>query len=114
MLKQRGYTVLEARDGINAQVVSRGHFGPIDLLLTDVVMPQKSGPEAAKELLSDRPHMKVLYMSGYPDHPVFSHGPLDKGRLLLQKPFTPETLVRKVREVLDMPAEEFKNTHLVG
>ena len=114
MLKQRGYTVLEARDGINAQVVSKGHFGPIDLLLTDVVMPQKSGPEAAKELLSDRPDMKVLYMSGYPDHPVFSHGPLDKGKLLLQKPFTPETLVLKVREILDMPTEDFKNCHLVS
>ncbi len=114
MLRQRGYSVLEARDGINAQVVSKGHFGQIDLLLTDVVMPQKSGPEAAKELLEDRPEMKVLYMSGYADHPLFSQGPLDKGKLLLQKPFTPELLFQKVREVLDMPELEFRGSHLVG
>ncbi len=114
MLRQRGYQILEARDGINAQVVSKTHFGRIDLLLTDVVMPQKSGPEAAKELLADRPDMKVLYMSGYPDHPVFSQGPLDRGRLLLQKPFTPDALARKVREVLDMPVEQFHTYHLVG
>ena len=113
MLKHRGYSVLEARDGINAQIVSRGHFGPIDLLLTDVVMPQKSGPEAAKDLMTERPGLKVLYMSGYPDHPVFSQGPLDKAKLLLQKPFTPEALVHKVREVLDMPAQEFTRSHLV-
>ncbi len=114
MLSHRGYTVLEARDGINAQIISRGHFGQIDLLLTDVVMPQKSGPEAAKELMMERPDLKVLYMSGYPDHPVFSQGPLDKAKLLLQKPFTPEALVHKVREVLDMPAQEFKRSHLVA
>ena len=114
MLKQRGYAVLEARDGINAQVVSKGYFGRIDLLLTDVVMPQKSGPEAAKELLEDRPEMKVLYMSGYPDHPVFSQGPVDRAKLLLPKPFSPASLIQRVREVLDMPEEEFKGTHLVG
>ncbi len=114
MLRQRGYHILEARDGINAQVVSKTHFGRIDLLLTDVVMPQKSGPEAAKELLVERPDMKVLYMSGYPDHPVFSQGPRDRARLLLQKPFTPDMLARKVREVLDMPVEQFQHYHLVG
>ncbi len=114
MLRHRGYTVLEARDGINAQLVSKGHFGRIDLLLTDVVMPQKSGPEAAKELLDERPEMRVLYMSGYADHPLFSQGPLDKGKLLLQKPFTPGALVHKVREVLDMPIQDFKKSHLVS
>ncbi len=111
MLRHHGYNVLEARDGIHAQVVSKGHFGPIDLLLTDVVMPQKSGPEVAKELLVERPTMKVLYMSGYPDHAVFSQGPMDKGKLLLQKPFVPEALTRMVRGVLEMPPEEFKHIH---
>ena len=53
-------------------------------------------------------------MSGYPDHPLFSQGPVDKGKLLLQKPFTPEAVTRKVREVLDMPTEEFRSSHLVG
>ena len=113
MLKEQGYTVLEARDGIHAHLVSKAHFGTIDLLLTDVVMPQKSGPEAAKELLSDRPGMKVLYMSGYPDHPAFSKGPLHKGKLFLQKPFTTESLTRRIREVLDMPSDDFKSLHVL-
>ncbi len=113
-LRKGGYSVLEARDGIHAQVVSKSHFGSIDLLLTDVVMPQKSGPEAAKELLMDRPDMKVLYMSGYPDHPVFSNGPVDKTKLLMQKPFMPELLTRRVREVLEMSGEEFQRLHPVS
>jgi signal transduction histidine kinase/CheY-like chemotaxis protein len=113
-LRNWGYSVLEARDGIHAQVVSKSHFGQIDLLLTDVVMPQKSGPEAAKELLMDRPDMKVLYMSGYPDHPVFSNGPVDKTKLLMQKPFMPESLTRRVREVLEMSGEEFQRLHPVS
>jgi len=100
-LRINGYTVLEARHGIEALLTGTKHLGPIHLLLTDVVMPQMSGPEVADKLTTIRPDMKVLYMSGYPDHPVFAQGALKKAAAFLQKPFTPNVLVQKVREVLD-------------
>ena len=100
-LRINGYTVLEARHGIEALLTGTKHMGPIHLLLTDVVMPQMSGPEVADKLSTLRPDMKVLYMSGYPDHPVFAQGGLKKATAFLQKPFTPNVLVQKVREVLD-------------
>jgi CheY-like chemotaxis protein len=100
-LRLSGYTVLEARHGIEALLTGTRHMGPIHLLLTDVVMPQMSGPEVADKLTIVRPDMKVLFMSGYPDHPVFSQGSLHKDTAFLQKPFTPNVLVQKVREVLD-------------
>ena len=100
-LRLNGYTVLEARHGIEALLTGTKHMGPIHLLLTDVVMPQMSGPEVADKLTTLQPNMKVLYMSGYPDHPVFAHGGLMKATAFLQKPFTPNVLVQKVREVLD-------------
>jgi PAS domain S-box-containing protein len=100
-LSLHGYTVLEARHGIEALLTGAKHMGPIHLLLTDVVMPQMSGPEVAEKLVGVRPEVKVLYMSGYPDHPVFSKGGLDTERCFLQKPFTPSALAQKVREVLD-------------
>lgn len=100
-LRLHGYTVLEARHGIEALLTGAKYMGPIHLLLTDVVMPQMSGPEVAEKLASVRPEVKVLYMSGYPDHPAFSKGGLDTERSFLQKPFTPTALAQKVREVLD-------------
>jgi PAS domain S-box-containing protein len=100
-LRLKGYTVLEARHGIEALLTGTKHMGPIHLLLTDVVMPQMSGPEVADKLTIVRPDMKVLFMSGYPDHPVFAQGGLKKATAFLQKPFTPNVLVQKVREVLD-------------
>jgi PAS domain S-box-containing protein len=100
-LRLNGYTVLEARHGIEALLTGTKHMGPIHLLLTDVVMPQMSGPEVADKLTTVRPDMKVLFMSGYPDHPVFAQGGLKKATAFLQKPFTPNVLVQKVREVLD-------------
>lgn len=102
-LRLHGYTVLEARHGIEALLTGAKHMGPIHLLLTDVVMPQLSGPEVAEKLLAIRPEMKVLYMSGYPDHPVFSQGRgmVKTDPAFLQKPFAPNQLVHKVREVLD-------------
>ncbi len=100
-LRLHGYTVLEARHGIEALMTVAKHTGPIHLLLTDVVMPQMSGPEVAEKLLSIRPDTKVLYMSGYPDHPVFEQGGVSKDTSFLSKPFTPNVLARKVREVLD-------------
>jgi len=100
-LRLSGYTVLVARHGIEALLTGAKHMGPVHLLLTDVVMPQMSGPEVAEKLTVVRPEIKVLYMSGYPDHPVFSQGGVKRGTAFLQKPFTPNVLTQKVREVLD-------------
>jgi len=99
-LRLHGYNVLVARHGIEALLTGAKHMGPIHLLLTDVVMPQMSGPEVAEKLTTVRPEIKVLYMSGYPDHPVFSQG-VKRETAFLQKPFTPNILTQKVREVLD-------------
>jgi two-component system cell cycle sensor histidine kinase/response regulator CckA len=100
-LRLHGYTVLEARHGIEALLTSARYVGPIHLLLTDVVMPQMSGPEVAEKLLIVRPGTKVLYMSGYPDHPVFDQGGVSRETGFLPKPFSPHVLAQKVREVLD-------------
>jgi PAS domain S-box-containing protein len=100
-LRLTGYDVLMARHGIEALLTGAKHMGPIHLLLTDVVMPQMSGPEVAEKLTAVRPEIKVLYMSGYPDHPVFSQGGVKRDTVFLQKPFTPNVLAQKVREVLD-------------
>ncbi|HEU4686524.1 MAG TPA: PAS domain S-box protein [Nitrospira sp.] len=100
-LRLHGYTVLEARHGIEALMTVARHTGPIHLLLTDVVMPQMSGPEVAEKLRALRPKTKVLYMSGYPDHPVFERDGVSREASFLPKPFTPHVLAKKVREVLD-------------
>jgi two-component system, cell cycle sensor histidine kinase and response regulator CckA len=100
-LRLHGYTVLEARHGIEALLTSAKYVGPIHLLLTDVVMPQMSGPEVAEKLLTVRPGIKVLYMSGYPDHPVFDQGGVSRETGFLPKPFSPHVMAQKVREVLD-------------
>jgi signal transduction histidine kinase len=96
-----GYTVLEARHGIEALMIGTRHAGPIHLLITDVVMPQMDGREIADRLGPLRSEMKVLYMSGYTDDAVVSHGVLEAGTAFLQKPFTPDALARKIRDVLD-------------
>ena len=80
------------------------HIGPIHLLLTDLVMPGLSGREAAARVLSARPEIRVLYMSGYTDDTVLRRGILERGSAYLQKPFSPEVLLRKIRLVLDSPA----------
>jgi PAS domain S-box-containing protein len=100
-LRLHGYTVLEARHGIEALLASTKYVGSIHLLLTDVVMPQMSGPEVAEKILTLRPEIKVLYMSGYPDHPLFDRGSVSRQTGFLQKPFSPPVLAQKVREVLD-------------
>ena len=100
-LRMQGYTILDAKHGIEAQVLSTQHPAPIHLLLTDVVMPQMNGREVAERVLSQRPSLKVLYMSGYAEQAVINRGILDSGFAFLQKPFTQHALVSKVREVLD-------------
>ena len=101
VLETQGYALMEA-DGSEAAVqLTEKHAGPIHLLLTDVVMPRMSGPELAARLRPQHPEAKVLYMSGYTDKAIVDHGVLDPGICFLQKPFVPETLLQKVREVLD-------------
>jgi CheY-like chemotaxis protein len=101
MLEGRGYRLLVAADGAEARRVAAAHTGPIDLLITDVVMPGESGPEVA-QAIREHFNCKVLFMSGYTDHAVLRSGVLQTGRSFIQKPFAPDTLARKVREVLDV------------
>jgi signal transduction histidine kinase len=103
ILQAHGYTVLAAADGPTAIEICRRHRERIDLMLSDVVMPQMSGRELAVRLAAVRPHMKVIFMSGYTSDAIVHHGVLDPGTAFIQKPFTPDGLARKVREVLDAP-----------
>jgi len=104
ILEMNGYDVLEARHGAEALRISAKHQGPIHLMVTDVVMPQMSGRELAQRLMPLRPDMRVLYMSGYTDDAIVRHGVLDSGLAFIAKPFTPDGLAAKVRDVLDSPA----------
>ncbi len=100
ILERKGYRVMAASDAAEALALASAYDGPIHLLLTDVVMPHMSGPELAKRIASARPDMKLLCMSGYTDDAVVRHGVLDSTIAFLQKPLTPESLTRRVREVL--------------
>ncbi len=100
-LEACGYRVLDAADGPSALELSARHAAGIELLVTDVVMPGMSGRELAERLAPERPGMKVLYTSGYTDDAMVRQGVLNAGVAFLQKPFVPDTLARKVREVLD-------------
>jgi PAS domain S-box-containing protein len=103
MLRRFGFTVHDAADGTTALQLTQALAQPIDLLLTDVVMPDVNGRDLATQFQKRHPRMKVLFMSGYTDDAVVRHGILEEGIAYLQKPFTPKSLVRKVREVLDAP-----------
>ena len=100
-LEAQGYVVLAASDAAAALRVVERHGGIIHLLLTDVVMPGLSGRDLADQLAARRPGIRVLYMSGYPGDAVVQHGELPAGSAFLQKPFSPDGLARKVRDVLD-------------
>jgi CheY-like chemotaxis protein len=101
ILRNAGYTVLVAANGADALTLFDQHQGKIDLLLTDVVMPQMSGREVAERLAQTKPTLKVLYMSGYTDEIIDRHGILEDGVRLIGKPFTAADISRKVRIVLD-------------
>jgi signal transduction histidine kinase/ActR/RegA family two-component response regulator len=100
VLEDQGYNVICARDGIEALNKAEEFDGRIHLLVTDVIMPHMNGHELAVQLCQLRPDLKVLYVSGYSDNDIGDHGVLDPRHELLQKPFTPQTLARKIREVI--------------
>jgi CheY-like chemotaxis protein len=106
VLEANGYKVLMATQGDEALSLADSTKGPINLMITDLVMPGMSGRQLAERLAPKRPEMKVLYMSGYTDDTVVRHHVLDPDTPFLQKPFKPESLARKVREVLDAAQDQ--------
>jgi DNA-binding NtrC family response regulator len=104
ILHRYGYRVLDAKSAAEADHLCRHHEGTIHLLLSDVVMPDVSGPELAGQLLALRPDMKLLCMSGYTDDRITQRAHVPREIAYFQKPLTPEGLARKVREVLDAPS----------
>jgi PAS domain S-box-containing protein len=101
ILARAGYRVLQGAKPDEALAAAAGHAGPIDLVLTDVIMPNMSGRQMAEVLRAARPQARVLFMSGYTDDAISHHGILDPGMHFLEKPFTRDALLRKVREVLE-------------
>ncbi|MCH8269128.1 MAG: PAS domain S-box protein [Acidobacteria bacterium] len=104
-LQRAGYTVLEASNGAEALQIAQQSRQPIHMLLTDVIMPEMNGPDLAARLTEDLTEIKVLYMSGYSNHPVVQESVLKAGASFIAKPFAPDTLLQKVREVFDTPAK---------
>jgi CheY-like chemotaxis protein len=101
ILRTCGYTVLEAVNGPQALAAAIAHGGPIHLLVSDVVMPQMGGPELAQRLCAERPHMRVLYLSGYTHEAIVHYGTVASEVELLPKPFTAGVLTRRIRDLLD-------------
>jgi len=105
LLEDAGYTVLESSGAEDALETAKDMQRKIDLLLTDIVMPRLDGRELANQMVSLRPDLKVLYMSGYTDDIIVHRGVLTQGAVLVQKPFTKRTLLQKVRETLDSKSQ---------
>jgi two-component system, cell cycle sensor histidine kinase and response regulator CckA len=98
ILRRGGYTVLTAQDGLDALRISRGHEGEIDVLLTDVIMPGMLGKDLAQAVTADRPGIRVLFMSGYAQPVLTTHGTLAADVHLLEKPFTGAELMRALHD----------------
>ncbi|MBE7553579.1 MAG: PAS domain S-box protein [Anaerolineales bacterium] len=110
-LRQQGYTVLEAADGLEALELAQSQpKKEIHLLLTDMIMPRLGGANLAEQLRAARPQIKVLFMSGYTDSTIIRYGLPKTGSAFLQKPFSPQRLVQKVREVLDIEEKALEQT----
>jgi CheY-like chemotaxis protein len=105
VLTGHGYKVLTAANGEEGLRILSSHPGPIHLLLTDVVMPMMAGPDLSDRAADMHPETRTLFISGYTEHTVIRHGVSGRGAGFLQKPFTPEAVARKVREVLDAGKE---------
>jgi CheY-like chemotaxis protein len=114
VLEGHGYKVICAADGRQALEMAAKFEAPIHLLITDVIMPHMNGQELAIELSRVRPEMKVLYVSGYSDNDISDHGVLDPDVELLQKPFTPHTLLERMREVMGTSERRLSNGHYAG
>ena len=101
MLTRHGYDVIEAESGPAALEIVKAREAPIDLLLTDVIMPVLGGQDLAREVVTMRPTVRVLFASGYTDDVLVDREVLQPGAELIQKPFTRDSLLQKVRSVLD-------------
>ncbi|OIP34571.1 MAG: hypothetical protein AUK27_07325 [Deltaproteobacteria bacterium CG2_30_66_27] len=100
MLEEGGFTVLPASSGVEALALARRGDTAIDLLLTDIVMPEMSGVELVDRIEKERPGMRILFMTGYADEVVVNEGILGKHRECIGKPFTQEQITKRVREIL--------------
>ena len=107
-LEKRGYRVMQAHDAREALKLNKAHRGPIDLLLTDVVMPGMNGQELAAAVRRTRPGTRILYMSGYSREMVERQGTLEAGTAFIEKAFSAEKLCNTVRDILDQPGRLFK------
>lgn len=107
-LAANGYAVLPSADGQEALRVLERHGKAVDLLITDVVMPGMSGRELARVIASKNMARRTLFISGFTDDAIIQHGVLEPGLAFMNKPFTPEALLRKMREILDGPADQAK------
>ncbi len=105
-LQAFGYKVLRAENPLMALQLAKSYAGKIHILLTDVIMPKMNGRQLAQEVRDLRPEIKVLYTSGYPRDVIVNQGVLEEGIELIEKPFTPDTLARRIRGVLDAPVEK--------
>jgi DNA-binding NtrC family response regulator len=99
--RRDGYSVLAAESGHEALAIVRDHTGAIDLVITDVIMPDMDGPELVKHLQSLRPHTRTLFMSGYTNETLGEHGIVSGNVNFIQKPFSPRVIAQRVRDILD-------------